>query len=110
MNNDGFKDDFINDLENLKPEDDTQGGLSGMEKVNLSNLIKKLQNDGLVSLVRLVQKTCPQSIRENEENIEIILADIDRKTYEQMKRLINTFLKVKETNQENLENKKLNKL
>ena len=98
------------EYENLTPEDDTPGGLTGREKIILSNLVKKLQNDGLVSLVRLVQKDCPNAIKETEDNIEIILQSLDRKTYLQMNRLISTFLKVKEKNQENLELKKNSKI
>ena len=98
------------EYESLTPEDDTPNGLTGREKVNLSNLVKKLQNDGLVSLVRLVQKDCPGSIKETDDNIEIILESLDRKTYLQMNRLISTFLKVKERNQENLELKKNSKI
>ena len=94
------------EYESLTPEDDTPNGLTGKEKINLSNLVKRLQNDGLVSLVRLVQKDCPNSIKETDDNIEIILESLDRKTYLQMNRLISTFLKVKEKNQENLELKK----
>ena len=98
------------EYETLTPEDDTPDGLTGKEKINLSNLVKKLQNDGLVSLVRLVQKDCPNSIKETDDNIEIVLSSIDRKTYLQMNRLISTFLKVKEKNQENLELKKNSKI
>ena len=98
------------EYENLTPEDDTPNGLTGKEKIILSNLVKRLQNDGLVSLVRLVQKDCPNSIKETDDNIEIILGSIDRKTYLQMNRLISTFLKVKEKNQENLELKKNSKI
>ena len=98
------------EYESLAPEDDTPGGLTGKEKINLSNLVKRLQNDGLVSLVRLVQKDCPSSIKETDDNIEIILESLDRKTYLQMNRLISTFLKVKEKNQENLELKKNSKI
>jgi hypothetical protein len=97
------------EYESLTPEDDTPNGLTGKEKINLSNLVKRLQNDGLVSLVRLVQKDCPNSIKETDDNIEIILESLDRKTYLQMNRLISTFLKVKEKNQENLELKKNSK-
>ena len=97
------------EYESLTPEDDTPNGLTGREKVNLSNLVKRLQNDGLVSLVRLVQNFCPGWIKETDDNIEIILGSLDRKTYLQMNRLISTFLKVKERNQENLELKKNSK-
>ena len=97
------------EYESLTPEDDTPNGLTGREKVNLSNLVKRLQNDGLVSLVRLVQNFCPGCIKETDDNIEIILGSLDRKTYLQMNRLISTFLKVKERNQENLELKKNSK-
>ena len=98
------------EYESLTPEDDTPNGLTGREKVNLSNLLKKLQNNGLVSLIRLVQKDCPSSIKETDDNIEILLGNLDRKTYLQMNRLISTFLKVKERNQENLELKKNSKI
>ena len=97
-----------NEIEKIDKNDDTPNGLTGQEKVNLSNRIKKLQNDGLASLVRLVQKECPNSIHENEDNIEITLSQLDRKTFENINKLIDTFLKVKETNAENLENKKNN--
>ena len=96
--------------QNKEEEDDknydTENGLSGYEKSIISNRVKKLQNDGLASLVRLVQKECPNSIKETEDNIEIVLGSLDRKTFEQINRLIDTFLRVKETNQENLEQKK----
>ena len=98
------------EYESLTPEDDTPNGLTGKEKINLSCLVKRLQNDGLASLVRLVQKDCPNSIKETDDNIEIILGSLDRKTYLQMNRLISTFLKVKERNQENLEMKKNSKI
>ena len=98
------------EYESLTPEDDTPNGLTGKEKINLSCLVKRLQNDGLASLVRLVQKDCPNSIKETDDSIEIILGSLDRKTYLQMNRLISTFLKVKERNQENLEMKKNSKI
>ena len=37
------------EYESLTPEDDTPGGLTGREKINLSNLVKKLQNDSFFS-------------------------------------------------------------
>jgi len=106
LNENENKNNENDELEKYDKNDDTIGGLTGYEKVTLSNRVRKLQNDGLASLVRLVQKECAASIKENDDNIEIILASLDRKTYEQINRLIDTFLKVKETNQENIELKK----
>ena len=100
------KEENIEVKEEEDDKNDNGNGLTGYEKVTISNRVKKLQNDGLASLVRLVQKECPASIKETDDNIEIILGSLDRKTYEQINRLIDTFLKVKETNQENLEQKK----
>ena len=103
---DNKKEENIEVKEEEEDKNDNGNGLTGYEKVTISNRVKKLQNDGLASLVRLVQKECPASIKETDDNIEIILGSLDRKTYEQINRLIDTFLKVKETNQENLEQKK----
>ncbi len=105
-NENKINENLNDELEKYDKNDDTIGGLTGYEKVTLSNRVRKLQNDGLASLVRLVQKECAASIKENDDNIEIILAALDRKTYEQINRLIDTFLKVKESNQENIELKK----
>ena len=110
-NEESKKPEEIEKKEEVTPEEeedknDNGNGLTGYEKVTVSNRVKKLQNDGLASLVRLVQKECPNSIKESDDNIEIVLGSLDRKTYEQINRLIDTFLKVKETNQENLEQKK----
>lgn len=110
-NEESKKPEEIEKKEEVTPEEeedknDNGNGLTGYEKVTVSNRVKKLQNDGLASLVRLVQKECPNSIKESDDNIEIVLGSLDRKTYEQINRLIDTFLRVKETNQENLEQKK----
>lgn len=69
--------------------------------------VRKLTNDGLASLVRLVEKELPHAIDDSDpEKIEIKLTLIDRKFYDQINQLIDTYLKVRETNQENL--KKIN--
>jgi hypothetical protein len=81
--------------------------ISLLEREQLSCRVKRLANDGLASLVRLVQKECPSSIEDvDDEKLMIKITDLDRKTYEQINQLIDTFLRVRETNQENLGNKR----
>ena len=92
--------------DDAEDENPNPNGLTSNERFILANRVKKLQNDGLASLVRLVQKDCPSSIKETDEHIEIMLCNLDKKTHEQINRLIDTFLRVKETNQENLDVKK----
>jgi len=105
---DNEKNNNNNENDNNNNNDENNNKLSGAEKSNLNNRIKKLQNEGLANLVRLVQKECPNSVNENEENIEITLSILDRKTYEKINSLIDTYLKGKDTNQENIDNNKLN--
>jgi hypothetical protein len=51
----------------------------------------------------LVEKECPNAIEEVEsDRLQIRIHKIDKKTFIQINALIDTFLKVKETNQENL--------
>lgn len=65
--------------------------------------MRKLTNDGLASVVRLVEKEAASSIEEKEEDKMIIhLTKLDKKAFDQINQLIDTYLKVKETNQENL--------
>ena len=71
--------------------------------------IKRLTNDGLASLVKLIEKELPQAIDESHpERVEIKLTLIDRSFYDQINQLIDTYLKVRETNQDNI--KKLQSL
>lgn len=88
------------ELKEDKEEEDLQektnpNGISFLEKTTFAERVKKLQNDGLASvrlvidslkLVRLVQKECPTSINDSDERIEIILDQLDKKTYEQLNR------------------------
>ena len=76
-NEESKKPEEIEKKEEVTPEEeedknDNGNGLTGYEKVTVSNRVKKLQNDGLASLVRLVQKECPNSIKESDDNIEIV--------------------------------------
>lgn len=97
---------YAKDEEDEDPADSKY--LSTGEREKLALRVRRLANDGLASLVRLIQKDCPNSIEENfsQEKLKIDLTEVDRKTYEQINALIDTFLKVRETNQENLGNKR----
>ncbi len=54
-------------------------------------------------MVRLIEKELPKAIIDSDpEKLEIKLTLIDRKFYDQINQLIDTYLKVRETNQENL--------
>jgi hypothetical protein len=58
---------------------------SSKEREKLAERIKCLANDGLASVVRLVQKECPNCIEDlNDEKLMIRITEIDRKTYEQI--------------------------
>jgi translation initiation factor 2 beta subunit (eIF-2beta)/eIF-5 len=58
-------------------------------------------------LVRLVEKELPTAIdNSDQDKLEINLTVIDKKFYDQINQLIDTYLKVRETNQENLNIKK----
>ncbi len=59
--------------------------ISTKERERLAERIKCLANDGLASVVRLVQKECPSCIEDlNEDKLMIRITGIDRKTYEQI--------------------------
>ncbi len=94
--------------EESEEDPDDSKFISSSERERLSERVKRLANDGLASLVRLVQKECPSSIEDlDDEKLLIKIPCLDRKTYEQINQLIDTFLRVRETNQENLGNKRV---
>ena len=59
--------------------------ISTKEREVFAERVKKLANDGLASVVRLIQKECPSSIHDlNDDKLMIKITEIDRKTYEQI--------------------------
>jgi hypothetical protein len=71
--------------QDIDMDDSNPNRLSLREKISLSDRVKLLANDGLASLVRLVQKECPASIDDlDEENLQIKLNKLEKKTYEQI--------------------------
>mmetsp|Transcript_85 Transcript_85/g.73 ORF Transcript_85/g.73 Transcript_85/m.73 type:complete len:252 (+) Transcript_85:10-765(+) len=84
-------------------EDDPTAILPFKDRCYLCERIKRLTNDGLSSLVRLIEKELPSAVSSSDpDKLEIKLTTIDRKFFQQINQLIDTYLKVKETNQENL--------
>ncbi len=55
------------------------------ERGQISEKVKLLANDGLASLVRLIQEECPNSIEDvDDEYLQIKLSDLEKKTYDQI--------------------------
>lgn len=53
--------------------------------------------------MRLIQKECAQAIDDiDSEKLQIRVDSLDRKTYEQINQLIDTLIKVREINQDNM--------
>jgi hypothetical protein len=79
-------DEDVKEIENEEDEEESNPAkLSLKEKISLSERVKLLANDGLASLVRLVQKECPSSIDDlDEDNLQIKLNKLEKKTYEQL--------------------------
>jgi len=79
-------DEELKEIENDEDEEESNPAkLSLKEKISLSERVKLLANDGLASLVRLVQKECPSSIDDlDEDNLQIKLNKLEKKTYEQL--------------------------
>jgi uncharacterized protein YaaW (UPF0174 family) len=51
----------------------------------------------------LIQKECSQAIEDiDTEKLQIRVDSLDRKTYEQINQLIDTLIKVREINQDNM--------
>jgi hypothetical protein len=65
-------------------DDDDEGDLLNLqEKITLTDRIRKLPNEGLASLVRLIQKECIVAIEDlDNERIQIKIDNLDRRTYE----------------------------
>lgn len=52
------------------------------EKINLTERIRRLTNEGLAAFVRLLQKECPQACEDLEgDRLQIRVDNIDRKTF-----------------------------
>jgi bromodomain-containing factor 1 len=81
-----------------------EGGLSMTEKMNLTDKIRILSNDGLTQVVKLIMKECPNGIEDlDSEKLQIKIDLLDYRTYE----LINQYLEKNGGN--NLNNNDKNK-
>lgn len=84
-------------------DDDPNAILPFKDRCYLCERIKLLTNDGLSSLVRFIEKQLPKAVDYSDlMNLKINLSMLDQKIFDQLNQLIDTYLKVRETNQENL--------
>lgn len=68
------------------------------EKVTVTDRIRKLGNEGLAAMVRLIQKECSQALEDlDTEKLQIRVDSIDRRTFEQINQLIDTLSKIKDS-------------
>ena len=82
------KNEYKNNINN------TEGGLSMTEKMNLTDKIRILSNDGLTQVVKLIMKECPNGIEDlDSEKLQIKIDLIDHRTYELLLVTIDNSLK-----------------
>jgi hypothetical protein len=67
----------------MMSDDDEESDLNLQEKITFTERIRKLSNEGLASLVRLIQKECLNAIEDlDNERLQIKIDNLDRKTYD----------------------------
>ncbi len=82
------KNEYKNNINN------TEGGLSMTEKMNLTDKIRILSNDGLTQVVKLIMKECPNGIEDlDSEKLQIKIDLIDHRTYDLLLETIDNCLK-----------------
>ncbi len=97
----------IPEEEDLVEDGDSGDILSLQEKIGITDKIRKLTNEGLAALVRLIQKECAQALEEiDSEKLQIRVDSIDRRTYENILQLIESLSKIKDQSFDNV-NKKI---
>lgn len=83
-----------------KEESDTNSLLPYTDRALLCERIRIISNEGLASLVRLIEKVMPEAVNNISDpgKIEINLTIIDRKLYDEINLLIDTYEKLSENN------------
>ena len=82
------KDDYKNNNNN------NEGNLTMTEKMNLTDKIRILSNEGLTQVVKLIMKECPNGIEDiDSEKLQIKIDLIDHRTYELLLVTIDNSLK-----------------
>ena len=82
------KNEYKNNINNI------EGGLSMTEKMNLTDKIRILSNEGLTQVVKLIMKECPNGIEDiDSEKLQIKIDLIDHRTYELLLVTIDNSLK-----------------
>ncbi len=55
------------------------------DRANFAERVKRLANDGLASVVRLIQKECPDSIEDlDDDRLQIKTTRLNKKTFDQI--------------------------
>ena len=68
--------------------------LNVQEKIQLTEKVRKLSNEGLSAFVKLVQKDCPTAFEDlDAEKVQIRVDYLDRSTYNQLLILVDHYLK-----------------
>lgn len=82
------KNDYKNNNNN------NEGNLTMTEKMNLTDKIRILSNEGLTQVVKLIMKECPNGIEDiDSEKLQIKIDLIDHRTYELLLVTIDNSLK-----------------
>lgn len=64
------------------------------QKINLTEKIRNLSNEGIAKVVNFIKKECPKGIEDiDSEKLQIKLDQLDIKTYNELMNLIDNFLK-----------------
>ena len=94
------KNEYKNNINNI------EGGLSMTEKMNLTDKIRILSNEGLTQVVKLIMKECPNGIEDiDSEKLQIKIDLLDHKTYKLLMDSIENMNKEKNSTHEKEKNK-----
>jgi hypothetical protein len=87
-----LRENYNNDEE--QTEETKKNSLNLQEKINLTEKVRKLSNEGLSAFVRLVQKECPNAFEDlDAEKVQVRVDFLDRDTYSQLLVLVDHYLK-----------------
>ena len=90
-----FKNYSSKNASTVKTEkENSDSNLTMDEKMNLTDKIRVLSNEGLTQVVKLIQKECPKGIENiDSEKLQIKIDLIDHKTYELLLQTIDNCMK-----------------
>eukprot|EP01016_Furgasonia_blochmanni_P018375 TRINITY_DN2088_c0_g1_i11.p1 TRINITY_DN2088_c0_g1~~TRINITY_DN2088_c0_g1_i11.p1 ORF type:complete len:217 (-),score=60.93 TRINITY_DN2088_c0_g1_i11:773-1423(-) len=97
----GERRDFVFDNGRRQGQNDAEfddpSGILFEEQVKFSQKIKKLNQDELVNLIKIIQDNCPQSLKETaKDKIQIKVDDLDVQTYSRVNDYLTTLEKFKD--------------